>query len=584
MITYALDQIPFSTRGSFLLITSHNSNGLPRLVYKTCSSRIHQTDNLPFPAEEFFELSLVKDGQDVSYNWQTSPHRLDLRGETGEMVSFVFADSDTLLFRADNVSLRLIPCKYFPVEYSPADNQIYLIDWVARGFHMIRTDENATLHASKNPILTNTEKHQAESPSITLEPNSKSSTFYGEIRFSRYETSWDGPMADFNRVQSVQEKDFTKWINKLPKVPESYQIQAEIAWFILWNCQVSKDGALVRPALYMSKSCMNGIWAWDNLFNAIAVADADPQLAWDQVMLFFDLQDPNGMLPDMINDMEPIYGFTKPPIHGWAIRKLVNKLGIKKSLPFLSQIYKPLSRLTNWWYTFRDFDHDGMAQYLHGNDSGWDNSTVFDQGYPVEGADLAAYLILQCESLAFIAETIGRKKVALRWKNKADQQLTDLLSHSVKDDHFYSPLSGSHVAEESRSLINYLPIILGKRLPKQIRKALIADLGPEGPYLTSFGLASEPPSSTKYIEDGYWRGPIWAASTYLIFDGLIASGEFQLGKLIAQRFCNMCRREPGFWENYDALTGKGLRCPGYSWTASVFLLLAEWLESNSKVK
>jgi glycogen debranching enzyme len=247
-------------------------------------------------------------------------------------------------------------------------------------------------------------------------------------------------------------------------------------------------------------------------------------------------------------------------------------------------IYKPLSRLTDWWYTYRDFDQDGLPQYFHGNDSGWDNSTVFDHDGPVEGADLAAYLVLQCECLAFIAETTGRKKAAIRWKSRAEKQLADLLTHSVKEDRFYSPLNGSGEAEASQSLLNYLPLLLGKRLPKRIRIAMINDLRPGGPFLTQFGLASEPPSSIKYMPDGYWRGPIWAPSTYLIFDGLINSGEFELAHLIAERFCNMCLQESGFWENYDALTGKGLRCPGYSWTASIFLLLAEWLEKYNKGK
>ena len=52
---------------------------------------------------------------------------------------------------------------------------------------------------------------------------------------------------------------------------------------------------------------------------------------------------------------------------------------------------------------------------------------------------------------------------------------------------------------------------------------------------------------------------------------------------MAERFCDLCVKEPGFWENYDALTGKGLRCPGYTWTASVFLLMAEWLAAQERL-
>jgi putative isomerase len=585
MINYSLDLIPFSYRGSFLLITSRNSSGSPRLLYKTCSARVHNVHEIPFPADEFFELSMIRDGVEIPYTWKTFPHKLELHGEDGEKVTITFADSDTLIFKAEQAGLRLMPSKVFPGQYSPIENEIYLIDWFARGIHMFRADENASVTASRTPIVTGIEKHWGEFPcTISFLPRDDQSSFYGAMRFVRYETFWTKPMDDFKEVLSSNEKEFNRWMEKLPDVPPKYHNTAEAAWFLLWICQVRKEGTLTRPVIYMSKFWMNAIWAWDNLFNAVAVVNADTQLAWNQITLFFDYQEPNGMIPDMISDIEPLFGFTKPPLQGWAIREIIKRIGIKKSLPFLKSLYKPLCDLTNWWYTYRDFDRDGLPQYFHGNDSGWDNSTVFDQGNPVEGSDLAAYLVLQCECLASIAEAIGELEDAERWKERAKKQLGDLLSHSVEDDHFCSPLNGTSEAEPSLSLINYIPIILGKRLPNHIRKALVKDLQPGGPFLTKFGLATEPPSSIKYMADGYWRGPIWAASTYLIFQGLLECGENKLAQLIAERFCDLCQQEPGFWENYDALTGKGLRCPGYSWTASIFLLLAEWLEAQGKEK
>jgi hypothetical protein len=59
------------------------------------------------------------------------------------------------------------------------------------------------------------------------------------------------------------------------------------------------------------------------------------------------------------------------------------------------------------------------------------------------------------------------------------------------------------------------------------------------------------------------------------------SGRVQMITSIAKRFCDLFVQQSGFWENHQALTGKGLPCPGYSWTAPVFLLLAEWLIVNS---
>jgi glycogen debranching enzyme len=109
----------------------------------------------------------------------------------------------------------------------------------------------------------------------------------------------------------------------------------------------------------------------------------------------------------------------------------------------------------------------------------------------------------------------------------------------------------------------------------------VSDLSPSGPFLTSYGLATQAPSSLQYEPDGYWRGPIWAPPTYLVFSGLLDAGETALARTVAEHFCDMCAPQAGMYENYDALTGRGLRDPAYTWTASVFLLLAEWLAQGA---
>ena len=91
--------------------------------------------------------------------------------------------------------------------------------------------------------------------------------------------------------------------------------------------------------------------------------------------------------------------------------------------------------------------------------------------------------------------------------------------------------------------------------------------------MSSIWLATESPASPLYKNDGYWRGPIWAPSTLLLYDGLRACGRADLARRVAERFCRMCAKS-GFAENYDALTGEGLRDRAYTWTASVFLVLA----------
>lgn len=59
----------------------------------------------------------------------------------------------------------------------------------------------------------------------------------------------------------------------------------------------------------------------------------------------------------------------------------------------------------------------------------------------------------------------------------------------------------------------------------------------------------------------------------VVIDGLKQCGEVELAKEIAKRFCDTCMKS-GFAENFDALTGEALRDVSYTWTSSVFLVLA----------
>jgi glycogen debranching enzyme len=118
--------------------------------------------------------------------------------------------------------------------------------------------------------------------------------------------------------------------------------------------------------------------------------------------------------------------------------------------------------------------------------------------------------------------------------------------------------------------------MLGKQLPDSVRQKMIADLKQPGQFLTSNGLATERVGSPYYESDGYWRGPIWAPSTMMIVDGLESSGERELARELKLRYCRMAVKS-GFSENFDAVSGRGLRDPAYTWSSSVFLILAHQL-------
>lgn len=573
-----LKNIPFTLAGSFLRLTTRNISGTHRVMLGTAANVAVSRKGDPFWAHDFFEFAMFSDGVELAYEANASAIRLDLVAD-GASCAIVFQDAATLRFEAGGCEVRLLSAKPFAAAHRPRPDLLILMDYPARSLQHLRAVPGTVLTDEVSLTLSGVERHGSDLPrTVVFASGSETLACGGALRFSAYEDRWTDPLPHLSACEREREVEYSAWMRGMPDVLTEHREAAEEAWFILWGCRVPVSGALKRPVLYMSKLWMNKIWAWDNTFNALTLVRHDPALAWDQVHVFFDHQGPNGVLPDTVSDLESVPMHVKPPVYGWAISRLIDRVGEDAARPHVEQLYEPVARLTEWWFTYRDHDGDGVCQYHHGNDSGWDNGTPFDGGYPCESPDLGAWLVLQCDALARMAELLGRPAdEARRWRDEGRRRLSALLAHSVRDGRFIAPHDATHEIADSQSLLLRFPILLGKRLPADVYRNLLEDLRPDGPFLTRWGLASESPASPKYEADGYWRGPIWGVSNYLVFDALVAAGETELAREIAHRGCALCIEHLGFWENYDALTGVGLRCPAYTWTAATFLLMAEWL-------
>jgi Trehalase len=380
--------------------------------------------------------------------------------------------------------------------------------------------------------------------------------------------------AGFDQVTASVETEFSAFADAVAPWRTVGTPAAELAAYVLWSATVRPAGFVRRPAVLMSKHWMDKVWSWDHCFNALALAEGLPELAWDQFQVPFDHQDEAGGLPDSVTHSEVLYNFVKPPIHGWALGRLRERLPRDLGRAALTQVYGQLEAWTNFWLTARRTPGEELAHYHHGNDSGWDNATTFDPGHVIQTADLAAFLVLQMRELAGLAGELGRDDDAAAWRRAADRMCTGLLETLWTGDRFQTREAGSGRTWTSASLLDLMAIVLGPTLSTDRRAALVRRIEE---HLTPYGLASEPISSGKYRPDGYWRGPIWAPSTVLVEDGLRRGGFGELADEVSARFRALCEKS-GFAENFDAGTGAPLRDRAYTWTASGYLILAEAYE------
>lgn len=508
-------------------------------------------------------------GREVCCTYEASPEELILKTEKTS-IHICFADEKTILIHSTGEESGLllkcvpkppffhylyeIPCKdEMRYELNCFGQEVKFLLWAQNGSaKMAQVWEGCT--ARDNQI-------------VFLPENGKLLAVIREV-FS----SWDGVEAKYNYEESREKTSaaFREFAGKMPSVPEEFRETAGMASYVDWSAIVAGEQILPRDTMFMSKNWMTNIWAWDHVFNAVALAYHNPEAAWDQWMIPFDLQDPTGLIPDTTNNSKLDWNYCKPPVHGWALRRMMKVMELTEEQ--LSAAYDKLGKWTEWWLNYRDRDHDGICEYYHGYDSGWDNATAFAEQPPVELPDLQTFLILQMETLADLAGKLGRPSAAAMWKRRAEAMLKAMLELCFEDNKPVAIHAGSHKKIDTRCLILYMPVMLGNRLPEEIRKELVNGLL-NGGFLTEYGFATEPPASPFYEPDGYWRGPVWAPAMLLLLDGLKACGEEQAVKDISMRFCRLIK-EHGFAENFNAVTGEGLRDLAYTWTPSVFLVIA----------
>lgn len=555
---------PFSKYGSYMSVTAEE-----------CSDKLDiRWVRRRFGLDKMAALTFTREGQPVSYRLDCTPSVLTVVSESGNARIYMDGD-DAVVIASDGLDVSLEPVEVFTYGSEGPSGRFKMIGGWASATMQIDVIRGKS--SAQGPYVAGPGGlHQ-----IDRRTHFEAACEHGEavvrVQISQVETPPTPVTVDIERGIAAVDADWREFLSKMPAVTESRRESAETAWYTLWSCFVRAWDIYHYDAMLMSKNFMCSVWSWDHCFNALAMSFVDPRIALEQFLLPFELQGESGTLPDVLNpNTEILWGITKPPIHGWCFSKLLEQHQFDETV--LRKVYRHLELWTNWWMFYRDEDGDGVPEYPQGCDSGWDNSTLFDIGFYLESPDLSSFLVLQMKTLTDLAGRLGDEVAREQWTQRAETLLKRLYEHLWTGERFVGRLNGTHdTIDPPTSLLALMPIVLGEHLEKDKFDKLVAVL--ELDFLTPFGLATEAPSSPLYEADGYWRGPIWAPSTYLIVDGLRRGGREDLAAEISKRFCDMIQHVAhGNYENFDALTGKGLRAPGYTWTASVNMLLM--LESH----
>ena len=442
---------------------------------------------------------------------------------------------------------------------------------------------------------------------------------------------------NMNRWQKYLDNAFTN-----SKDNEQYKNAAVKSILTLTTNWRSPAGAIKHDGIIPSLSYkwFVGMWAWDSWKQAVATANFDGELAQNNIRALFDHQiksddpvrpqDKGAIIDAIFYNKDELRGGeggnwnernSKPALAAWAVWNVYKETNDKE---FLKEMYPKLVDYHNWWYTNRDHDKNGVAEYggmvhpLNASEediilaaaweSGMDNATRFDKegsgendkgvhvfenkdsngktiGYSInqESADLNSYLYAEKGFLKSIAEVLGNKEDAKKYEQEA-MKLGEYIRNNMfdKETGFFYDLQINEDGSEKQLLINrgkgtegWIPL-WAKLATKEQAEAVKENMMDENKFNTHMPLPTASKDNAKFNPNKYWRGPVWMDQALYGIEALQNYGYKNEAETLTKKLFDnaegLISDEP-IRENYNPETGVGLHTKNFSWSASAYYLL-----------
>ena len=169
--------------------------------------------------------------------------------------------------------------------------------------------------------------------------------------------------------------------------------------------------------------------------------------------------------------------------------------------------------------------------------------------------DTSCQMAFDALNLARIAEILGRQSDLVAWRQE-HQELAGLINQFCYDEArgFYFDRLGDRLL--SRRHIGAYWALLAEVAPPDRAARLIAELRNPQRFNRPCGvpsLAADDPDFN--LTSGYWRGPVWCPTVYMVLCGLRVYGQDVLAHEIATKFYhatrNIWQNTGTLWENYS---------------------------------
>jgi hypothetical protein len=588
-----LSRIPFASRSNYLVLVAdrpRDGSGAERdMIYLTF------TYGMTGGATrwDIIKVEPIYQGQILPYGYTATPSRLTLETVKGN-IEICFEGKDNVLFRTTAEGLGI----HFSLKFLP--HELFL-DRLDGTVYTSLKDIGEFLFENPGGVLEHNGRWigpmmQAMPCYVNYLPG-PGGRVEGYIHHAQSGVRRPDKLASFDESAAKTQREFEEFCKIYDfEVPEAYREAKTLAIYAVWQCYINVPlGAFPAKVVYMMRvGMLVRAMGWHTTYQAIAAADNIDQ-AVEYLYSNTPFMDEYGQIPDGLNDRLVDMHCTKPPFQGFAWEYLENRYGPDKiTRAHCEKLYEPMRKWVSWWRTFRDIDGNGIIDYVHADESGWDDSSIFSKGMPIESPDSMAFMILMLEMLSKMARKLGKTGEADAYLGDAQKMLEDLVKLFWNGEKFVCRMVGTHEVVDFESIAMYQPIILGKRLPQEIIDKIAAKLEDPATFFSekNGGLYSESQKSPYFtLGTAFMMGRMLAPVQFIMAHGLLNAGKKELALKIARAFCNwtlekgLMVMEVGLPEGeMDPLSIVPQTfipgCAWISWSGAIFLSLARLVGEN----
>jgi hypothetical protein len=320
-------------------------------------------------------------------------------------------------------------------------------------------------------------------------------------------------------------------------------------------------------------------WGWGyggqvfhESLSMLAYVYMDPDGAMNSQRVYFNCQRPDGYINYRTGPYldETIQYKGKPTTSApWFNYENLEIYKVTKDRNFLKEAYRSGAKFYRYFVANRDSNSNGLCEW--GGEASlesvrdarvavWDNV-----GWPsnFEGPDLNSMLVMEAQSLAGMAELLGRKEEAKNWAADADQRAqlinrymwdkTSGFYYNVnRDDKTFTYKNPDDL--KIKEIIGFMPL-WADVADKDREDQLVAIMKDPEEFWRPYGVPTLSAKDHFYNPIGYWNGPVWVQWDYLLFRGLLDHGYRKEAEELAVRVMdNMIwhlKQDHVFWEFYS---------------------------------